>query len=90
VRRRLIDPLRARSDCNCQAVPPDIAMNRRPPIRVDAATAGFTLIGAMLACGAVGLGLGSLLGLAVPLALVGLFAGLGVGFFLVYSRYRRI
>ena len=65
-------------------------MSQRPPTRADAATAGFTLIGAMLACAAAGFGLGSLLGLAVPLGLVGLFAGLGVGFFLVYSRYRRI
>jgi hypothetical protein len=44
----------------------------------------------MLACAAAGFGVGSLFGLAVPLGLVGLFAGLGVGFFLVYSRYRRI
>ena len=65
-------------------------MSRRPPTGADAATAGFTLIGAMLACAGAGFGLGSLLGLAVPLALVGLFAGLVVGFFLVYSRYRRI
>jgi hypothetical protein len=65
-------------------------MNRRPPTRVDAATAGFTLIGSMLACAAAGFGLGSIIGLAVPLGLVGLFAGLVVGFFLVYSRYRRI
>jgi hypothetical protein len=48
------------------------------------------LIGAMLVCAGAGLGLGALIGLAVPLALVGLFAGLGAGFFLVYSRYRRI
>jgi hypothetical protein len=65
-------------------------MNRRPPTGADAATAGFVLIGTMLACAAVGFGLGSLIGLAVPLGLVGLFAGLVVGFFLVYSRYRRI
>ncbi|MGH2982083.1 MAG: hypothetical protein ACRDKV_08590 [Solirubrobacterales bacterium] len=65
-------------------------MNQRPPTRADAATAGFTLIGAMLACAAAGFGLGSLVGLAVPLGLVGLFAGLGVGLRLVYARYRRI
>jgi Putative F0F1-ATPase subunit Ca2+/Mg2+ transporter len=65
-------------------------MNRRPPTRTDAATAGFSLIGAMLACGAAGLGVGSLLGIAVPLGIAGLFAGLAVGFFLVYSRFRRI
>jgi hypothetical protein len=44
----------------------------------------------MLACAAMGLGLGSLFGAAVPLGLVGLFAGLVVGFRLVYSRYRRL
>jgi hypothetical protein len=44
----------------------------------------------MLICAAIGLGLGSLIGLAVPLGLVGLFAGLIVGFLLVYARYRRI
>jgi hypothetical protein len=48
------------------------------------------MIGAMLVCAAVGLGLGSLFGAAVPLALAGLFAGLVVGFLLVYSRYRRL
>ena len=65
-------------------------MNQRPPTRADAATAGFTLIAMMLAFAATGFGLGSLVGLAVPLGLVGLFAGLVVGFLLVYSRYRRI
>jgi len=65
-------------------------MNQRPPTRADAATAGFSLIGSMLACGGAGLAVGSLFGLAVPLGLAGLFAGLVVGFFLVYSRYRRI
>jgi hypothetical protein len=89
-RLRLFVPFRARSDRNCQAVPLDIAMNRRPPTGADAATAGFLVIAAMLACAAAGFGLGALIGLAVPLGLLGLFAGLVVGFFLVYSRYRRI
>ena len=48
------------------------------------------VIGAMLLCAAVGFGLGSLFGAAAPFALVGLFAGLVVGFLLVYSRYRRL
>ena len=48
------------------------------------------MIGAMLVCAAVGFGLGSLFGAAAPFALVGLFAGLVVGFFLVHSRYRRL
>ena len=89
-RRRLFVPVRTRSDRNCQAVQFDIPMNQRPRTRADAATAGFSLIGSMLACGAAGLGVGSLFGIAVPLGIAGLFAGLVVGFFLVYSRYRRI
>jgi Putative F0F1-ATPase subunit Ca2+/Mg2+ transporter len=65
-------------------------MNRRASPGVEAMTAGWRLIGAMLACAAIGFGLGSLFGLAVPLGLAGLFVGLVVGFLLVYSRYRRI
>jgi hypothetical protein len=65
-------------------------MNRRASPGVEAATAGWRLIGSMLACAAIGFGLGSLVGLAVPLGLAGLFVGLVVGFFLVYARYRRI
>jgi hypothetical protein len=42
----------------------------------------------MVFCGAIGLGLGSLLGLSVAFGLVGLFAGLGVGLALVYARFR--
>jgi hypothetical protein len=44
----------------------------------------------MVACAAAGFGLGSLVGLAVPAGLVGLFAGVVVGFALVYARYRRL
>jgi len=65
-------------------------MTDRPPGRGDAATAGALLVGAMTACAAAGYGLGSLVGLAVPLGLAGLFAGLAVGFALVYARYRRL
>ncbi len=65
-------------------------MTESPPGRADAATAGSLLLGAMIACAAVGFGVGSLVGLAVPPELVGLFAGLGVGLALVYARYRRI
>jgi hypothetical protein len=65
-------------------------MSPRPPTGADAATAGFVLIAAMLVCAAAGFGLGSLFSLAVPLGLAGLFAGVVVGFFLVYARYRRI
>ena len=51
-------------------------MTEGPPTRVDAATAGLSLVGAMIAGAAAGYGLGSLVGLAVPLGLIGLFAGL--------------
>lgn len=65
-------------------------MTNGPPTRVDAATAGLYLVGAMIAGAAAGYGLGSLVGLAIPLGLVGLFAGLGGGFALVYARFRRL
>ena len=65
-------------------------MTESPPGRADAATAGALMLGAMIACAAAGFGLGSLVGLPVPLGLFGLFAGLVVGFALVYARYRRI
>jgi hypothetical protein len=65
-------------------------MTESPPGRADAATAGSLLLGAMIACAAVGFGLGSLVGLAVPIGLAGLFLGLGGGLALVYARYRRL
>jgi hypothetical protein len=65
-------------------------MTDRPSGRADAATAGTLIVGAMIACAAAGYGLGSLVGLAVPLGLLGLFAGVVVGLALVYARYRRL
>jgi hypothetical protein len=56
--------------------------------RADAATAGLFVVVAMIVGAAVGYGLGSLVGLAVPLGLIGLFAGLAGGFALVYARFR--
>ena len=65
-------------------------MTESPPAgRMPPPPEAFSL-GAMIACAAAGFGLGSLVGLAVPLGLVGLFAGLVVGFALVYARFRRI
>jgi hypothetical protein len=58
--------------------------------RTDAATAGLTLVGAMIGCAAIGYGLGSLVGLAVPLGLAGLFAGLVGGLASVFARFRRL
>jgi hypothetical protein len=44
----------------------------------------------MLVFAGLGFGLGSLIDLAVPLALLGLFAGVFVGLALVHARFRRI
>jgi hypothetical protein len=65
-------------------------MTPEPPTRADAATAGITVVGSMLAGAAAGYGLGSLVGLAIPLGLIGLFAGLVGGLIGVYARYKRI
>ena len=65
-------------------------MSANRPARVDAATAGLQLVVCMLVLAAAGFGIGSLVGLAVPLALIGLFAGVFVGLALVHARYRRI
>ena len=64
-------------------------MNRDSP-GAAAATAGFTVIVSLILCAAAGYGIGSLVGLEVPLGLAGLFVGLVVGMALVYARYRRI
>ena len=48
------------------------------------------MVGTMVVCAAAGYGLGSLVGLAVPLGLIGLFGGLIVGFALVYARFKRL
>jgi hypothetical protein len=77
-------------DRNCQAVSAKTLVNDRPSVRADAATAGGLVIGAIVACSAAGFGLGTLVDLAVPFGLAGVFAGLIVGMALVYSRYRRI
>ena len=65
-------------------------MSSDRPARVDAATAGMHLVGAMVGAAAIGYGIGSLLGIAVPLGLVGLFAGLVGGLLLVHARFRRL
>jgi hypothetical protein len=58
--------------------------------RPSPAAAGMLLVASIVSLGAAGLGLGALVGLPVPFALAGVFAGLAVGFALVYSRYRDI
>jgi hypothetical protein len=52
------------------------------------AGAGALLIGAILACAGVGLGIGLLLGAPAPPALAGGFVGVVVGFRLVHDRFR--
>jgi hypothetical protein len=48
------------------------------------------VVAAMVICGCGGYGLGLLVGLAVPLGLAGLFAGVVAGCALVYVRFRDI
>lgn len=52
------------------------------------AGAGALLIGTILACAAVGLGIGALVGAPALLGLVGGFAGVGAGMWLVHDRFR--
>jgi hypothetical protein len=59
----------------------------RTPARA-AAGAGGLLIAAILACAAIGLALGALIGAPAALGIAGGFAGVGVGFWLVYSRFK--
>ena len=65
-------------------------MTEGPPTRADAATAGVSVVGAMIAGAAAGYGLGSLVDLAIPFGLAGLFAGLVAGLALVYARFRKL
>ena len=60
-----------------------------PPRVVPApVVAGSLMLGSMVLVAAIGFGLGSLVGAAVPLGLAGLFAGLIAGFVLVHDRFR--
>ena len=59
-------------------------------MRGDAAAAGGLLIGSMVLLAAIGYGIGSLVGLAVPLGVGGLFVGVFVGLGLVYARFRTL
>ena len=63
-------------------------MTAGPPTRADAAAAGITVAGSMLVGAAAGYGLGSLVDLAIPLGLVGFFAGLVGGLLGVYARFK--
>jgi hypothetical protein len=60
------------------------------PQRSDPASAGIMLLVTIVLCAGAGFGIGALVGLAVPLGLVGLFAGLIAGFALVYTRFKNV
>jgi hypothetical protein len=65
-------------------------MNREPATARSAAGAGGLLIGAIVACAAVGFGVGALIGAPAAVAIAGGFAGVGAGFWLVYSRFKHL
>ena len=54
----------------------------------DAGMAGIMIVSTALLCAAAGLGIGALFGAAMPLAIVGVFIGFGLGFRLVYARFK--
>jgi hypothetical protein len=54
----------------------------------DAAGAGALLIGTILICAGVGLGIGALIGAPAALGIVGGFVGVGAGFWVVYVRFK--
>jgi hypothetical protein len=56
----------------------------------DAASAGLMIVVSIVLCGAAGLGIGSLFGAAVPIGLLGCFAGVTLGLWLVYTRFKNI
>jgi hypothetical protein len=61
---------------------------RSDPQGASPAGAGALLIGAILACAAVGLGIGFVLGAPALLGLAGGFIGVGAGFWLVHDRFK--
>lgn len=54
------------------------------------AVAGALLVATIIGCAAVGFGVGALIGAAVPLGLLGMFAGVAAGMVLVHQRFRDI
>ena len=56
----------------------------------DAASAGLMIVVSLVLVAALGYGLGSLFNAAVPLAFVGGFAGLFLGLWLVYTRFKNV
>lgn len=64
--------------------------NMTDPPRFSAATAGFTLLAAVLFCAATGAAVGLLLDAVALFAIAGVFIGFGVGFWLVYTRFKHV
>ena len=56
----------------------------------DAASAGLMIVVSMVLVAAIGYGVGSLIGAPVPIALLGGFAGLFLGLWIVYTRFKNI
>jgi hypothetical protein len=57
-------------------------------MNTNPAAAGSLLIGTVVFCAGLGLGIGALIGAAAPLAVAGAFVGFGLGMWLVYRRFR--
>jgi len=54
----------------------------------DAGIAGIMIVSTALLCAGIGLGIGALVDAAMPFAVVGVFIGFGLGFKLVYTRFK--
>jgi hypothetical protein len=52
--------------------------------------AGMLLVVTVALCGLIGLGIGVVIGAALPPAIAGVFIGFGLGFRLVYTRFKDI
>jgi hypothetical protein len=52
--------------------------------------AGFMLVVTALLCAGAGAGIGAALGFPALLGIIGLFVGFGLGFALVYNRFKDI
>lgn len=61
-------------------------MTRKPVAR--GASAGALALATLLACTAIGGGIGALVGAVVPLGLAGFFVGVVAGFYVVYARFK--
>jgi hypothetical protein len=60
----------------------------RRPAGTSPVVAGSLIVATIVLCAAIGFGLGALIGLAVPLGIAGVFAGVVGGLALVITRFR--